>query len=430
MENVEKVKRIKLKDRTPENDINYRGYLYYRHLRIIGWACMLIAQLGIVFSLAAKLSKGFAADTEALRTVLGFFASLPVPLFLLANFSFIFRSKKNYRSLFILYGGGALGMYILCNFLVFHFGFRFIDAFYPTDWWKTSLVFGAILPQLGTTGYCLNMFIDMLLCTLLFFFMNYKPEKVFVGKKLIIFRLFVILPIVYEVSALIIKYCIGISLFSIPSFVFFLLPNKPPLIFLAFVCIVFALKIGEVKFLKRHNGDEAAYEEHCQTNAHSFKVSILISIIFLIMAFLDLILVILVLIRSIVSALEEATTEEELELIAFMKIDSWLNAGIGGAVVLFLIIPVVLLFSYTKTHKNPKLDKFIPMIGIGLIVLMYIEGLFQIVVHQGANLIEKIQEWISGGGEEEGAEGGEAVKEISSHLIANIKHITESMRSK
>ena len=51
--------------------------------------------------------------------------------------------------------------------------------------------------------------------------------------------------------------------------------------------------------------------------------------------------------------------------------------GFGRSATLLLISPLMLLFSYTRTHKNRLLDSFIPIISIVIIVLVYLEGFFQ-----------------------------------------------------
>ena len=186
---MKKKKRIGLNDRTLENDIKYEGFLSYRHLRIIAWICLIIAQIGTVISIAGKLNPPFNQDSQTWQTVCTYFAAIPVPLFLLANFVNILKNRNHYRSLFILYGGGALGLYVLANLIVFHYGHRFINSFgFGFSWGDTARLFGNLLPALGRTGYVFNIFIDLLLCTLLFFFMNYQPKRVFTGKKIIIFR--------------------------------------------------------------------------------------------------------------------------------------------------------------------------------------------------------------------------------------------------
>lgn len=53
--------------------------------------------------------------------------------------------------------------------------------------------------------------------------------------------------------------------------------------------------------------------------------------------------------------------------------------GFGNAVQLILVAPIVLLFSYTRTHKNKLIDIFIPIVGIVCILLLYLQGGYQII---------------------------------------------------
>ena len=62
------------------------------------------------------------------------------------------------------------------------------------------------------------------------------------------------------------------------------------------------------------------------------------------------------------------------------------------ATCLILAVPLVLLFSYTKTHKNPKIDLFIPIGGIALIALVLLEGTFQVVTLNIHAFVQKLNE--------------------------------------
>ena len=53
--------------------------------------------------------------------------------------------------------------------------------------------------------------------------------------------------------------------------------------------------------------------------------------------------------------------------------------GFGKSVYLILLAPLVLLFSYTRRPKNGKLDLLIPVAGLFLILLVYIEGFHQLL---------------------------------------------------
>lgn len=372
--------RIKLKDRTLENDIKYGGVLSYRHLRIIAWICLAIAQISVVLSLQAKLNKDSASTVDLISTILSYVGSLPLPLFFLANVSEMTRKKSNFRSFFYKYGGLAIGMFLLQNLLVMHFIYGIAKSLEPSlTLGQLFRIVGEILPSLGYKAYMLNIFIDMFLCTLLFFFLYYDPQHVFTGKKRIIFRLFSIFPIAYEIGAIFVKYYVMLGNFQMPCYYFFLLPSKPPLVFLAFVALIIFLKIYEVRHLRKPGHNIDTWYEHAKTKAHSLKVSLITAITFLFAAIIDLVIIVVYIIVNAAGAADLVANEDELILYIFAKLSVLTNAGMGGAVPLIMIIPIVLLFSYTKTHKNKNIDVIIPALGIALMAAVYFEGFFLVI---------------------------------------------------
>ena len=390
--------RIKWRDRTPENDIKYGGFLSYRHLRIIAWFCLIVAQIGVVLKLEGKLAPSTQSTIDAWNSVISVIGGLPVPLFLLANFSTILQKRGDYKSLFIRFGGLAVGLYLLANIIVFHYGFRSLLAIGGAqNWADAARFFGALLPLFGQTGYTLNIFIDMLLVVLMFFFINYEPQtKAFQGWRIGLFRAMFILPVAYEVGGIILKYFITMGKFTIPSPIFFLLPSKPPLIFIAFVIIVLGLKISEIAYIKRPGNSKESFLEHIKTKAHSLKISIGISAAFLAMALVDLVLVVIIYIvtSSHYAAAFPEYTAEQIEMLTMLRLNDFTSIGIGDSVGLVLAIPLVLLFSYTKQHKNPKIDLFIPIAGVALIALVLFEGTFQVITLNMPSFLDKLREAI------------------------------------
>ena len=53
--------------------------------------------------------------------------------------------------------------------------------------------------------------------------------------------------------------------------------------------------------------------------------------------------------------------------------------GFGGSVYLFLLAPLVLLFSYTRKPKYPWIGMLVPAAGFILIFVAYVEGVHQIL---------------------------------------------------
>ena len=391
--------KIKWRDRTPENDIKYSGFLSYRHIRIIAWIFMIIAQIATIMDINMKSDPSSTKYLEVIQNVFSTLGTLPVSLFMLANFSYILQRKNRYRETITLYATLALGMMIFANVIVFYFVFRTMNAFAAgtLSFWDMSMTVGTLLAGMGRAGYVFNVFIDLLLCSLLFFFSDYVPKKHFQGKKIYLFRALVLLPIVYEVSALIVKYyaALGSSFhgFDVPSFVIFLLPSKPPMVFLAFVLIVACLKISKWMHTRRQGNDVETYDIYCTTNAHSLRVSFMISAIFLFCGLLDVIALVIVANFGLghATAVLGSDSSEINALIALNVIE---GTGVGGAIPLIVIIPLVILFSYTKTHKNPKIDTLIPIAGIAGIVLVYILGLFEVAISNIGSLSQRFIEWV------------------------------------
>ena len=392
-----KAKRIKWRDRMPENDINYGGFLSYRHLKILGWFFLIVAQIPVILQLEAKLAPDTVPVIDKWNFVLSIFSGLPVPLFLLANLSTILQSRGNYKALFIKFGALAAGMYILGNFLVFHFGFRTMLAFNKTTTWADAArVFGELLPLFGKTGYTLNIFIDMLLVVLMFFFVNYVPKsKVFQGKRIILFRAMLLLPIAYEIAGIFLKYFISMGYFTLPSPVFFLLPSKPPLVFAAFVIIVLGLRLSEVAYVRREGNSQEKFEIHATTKAHSLKISSGIALAFGIIAIVDLGVYLLLWFtttnRYNTDPQYAGYAKETIDLLIIYRMNVFEQIGFGGAIGLVLAIPIVFLFSYTKTHKNPKVDIIIPIAGLALIAVVLLEGFFQVITLNMAVFVEKLK---------------------------------------
>ena len=61
---------------------------------------------------------------------------------------------------------------------------------------------------------------------------------------------------------------------------------------------------------------------------------------------------------------------------SFGVVKAW---GFGETVKMLDLIPVVLLFSYTRSHKLPLIDIAIPVVAVAAITIVYLDGAFQIV---------------------------------------------------
>ena len=394
-----KKERIKLKDRTKENDIKYRGPLSYRYLRIIAWVCIAFGQLGVVFGLAMKISGDLQPALTTPQDVMGTIGSFALPLFLMANFAFILQKKNDFKKLLFFYAGVALLMYLAALVLVTHYFFRisYLMSAGTLDFWQFSCTMGKLFTDQGSTFYVFNIFIDLLLCSLMYYFLFYNPKKHFQGKKISLFRLMILIPLLYEIGGIILKYLISVGGLRITYFLFFALPAKPPFMVLAFFIIIFVMKLQKMSFLKRHQSEEL-YDDHFNTNANSLKVSITMSWSFLLCGILDFLTL---LVFALIYAYNRASDPEMYELLIMTGFYYGTGLGFGSATILIFMAPLALLFSYSKTHKNPKIDKFIPIGGIALIALLYFEGFYEIACFKFPQLIDWLRNLFAGGAEEE-----------------------------
>ena len=348
-------------------DIRYRGPLNYRALRILGWLCFALSSLGMVVTIYFFM-KG-QEMTPAGKSAKDIFESLKeffMPLLLLANFSLILRARKSYKSQLMLYG--ILTGAIMLAYYVFILRYTYAIAGLISETPEEANEFVTLLLfTLSSNG--LNVFLDLFLCTLFAFFVNYKPQKFFVGKKLILFRLFAVLIFLYQVGCFAARLCQGGGLWVIPVGVYPLLTSKSIVCFLAFAAIVLYVKFRERRFI-RGGGTEEEYEAYLLTNRNALGVSVFIAIAFFGAALLDFIALIPVI----------GITHPEYSFWWWVATDP-LGSGIGAGISLALVAPIALLFNYTKEPKNRKLDKFVPLAGIALLILVILEGIYYVLTH-------------------------------------------------
>lgn len=368
-----KRRKLHITEITKENDIRYRGPFSYRHLRIIAWIFLAISQIGVILTMNAGI-RGNHQMYGALPDVLGVFANFMAPLFLIAAFATVIVAKNGYRKLLILYGGLSILIYIAFIIVYRHYIVGLADALMPGAGQATI---DTILSMIFSNGFiALNIFVDLFLCALLTFFINYTPKEYFKGKKIYIFRAFVVFPIIYEIASIVLKMLASTNVITLSPYFYPLLTTKPPVAFIIFLLMALFVKKREKFFIKKGKTieDFNAFQE---TNANSLHFSVFLSVTIAIGAVIDFI-IFLALIIAISSStpLPEGVDMAEQAIITAKKVFSW---GFGQTSSMLLIIPIILLFDYRKTYKNTLIDTVIPLAGIALLAVIYIEGGFEVI---------------------------------------------------
>ena len=360
-----KTPRIKWFDRSPEHDIRYRGPLNYQHFQILGWTCIIVSQVLNILNIALKLDpNSLGPDIDGVLDVLNQVSGFSLPFLLVANFAQIINGNKTYKSILIRYAIAALGYWVGYALLMGRYVAGLIGAL--NDGSVSSVdILSTAFAKLSDSGILvLNIFMDLFLCTLVMFFLNYKPKKIFTGKSRIIFRLFALLPIAYEVFCMYLKVLsfrneITVSVYLHPMF-----PVKPPMTFALFIVLVLYIKVRELGF-RRHGKTHEEFMTFLRTNTNSLAFSIFLAIALVLTSWVDY-------------RLMENMSIHEMKSLGGEVTEAWrpiaLVLGFGKARMLWYLAPLVLLFSYTREPKK-KAALIIPAVAIAVIAVFYIEAL-------------------------------------------------------
>lgn len=350
-------------------------------MRIIGWVAMCLAQVSVILNMMANHWSAETHNLTALQNssdILSSIGQLAIPLFLVANFALIFSARQNIVKLMLTHLVIAVSIYV--GFIIIYNRY-IVDVVNKLSFeFLTKELVDLAIKNLLENYLTFNVFVDLFMCSSFYFFLIYRPKKVFTDKKLIIFRLFALLPILYEVACIILKgLSVGEKMFTLPVEVMPLMTSKPLVTFLAFIFICFVMKYRQTIFVKR-GGTLEQYEEFVQTNTNSFHFAVLCAVTFAVAAIIDLI--ISGIMFGIFTNMYDVWIKED-PVKAFKWCVKWTKAwGFGKGSALILASPIMLLFSYTKTHsdKSKMFDIIIPLAGICLCVLTYLEGFRDLII--------------------------------------------------
>ena len=396
--------RTKFHEYTTANDIKYRGPLSYQSFQLFGWICIVLSVVAALISLGTSISPDIEKDLGKLGNILSWVASCSLPFLLMANFSRILANKEGYKKQLLRNGGAALAIFVVITVMGSRYFVGTVQQIVKPEEEVVPLLESIIRSSRPEGFMTFNVFIDLFMCTLSLYFLNARPKRIFTGKKLIILRLFVLLPIAYELICFVLKVQTARGKMTLPLWSFPLLTMKPPLTFAFFVYIAFLVKIREYRYC-RHGRTHEEYLAFMKTNRNSFHMSVHLCLSMIAFALIDLILFFLLVYghaATILPADAAAMANETLTEAQTAALNQgYLVAkavGIGGSIMLAAIAPLMLLYSYTREPKRKILSMVIPAAGILLIVLIVLEA-----IRLGAGLIvggnkidlQAIRQWIS-----------------------------------
>ena len=425
-------KRLKIHEVTAENDIRYQGPLNYQHFQMLGWLCIVATAAVVLITVGAKMDASVETSLGGVKDVLNWVGTLSLPFLLIANFARILNNSEGYRKQLIKNGAARAGIALGAILLLYRYVVGVMVELGLTQEQAVAFFLNAAqITSKARVGFIsFNIFVDLFLCTLVMFFLNYRPKYIFKAPAArIVFRLFTVFPIAYELISLILKIRCARGEITLPLWSFPLLTVKPPMTFVLFIALAVYVKTREWRF-RRHGKTHEEYQAFLKTRRNSRNFSVSLAVMLAVVSIFDLLIFLGMSVfetannivkdqeaAALEQAAETAGTEQaqlsDEELIATLaensptaeeigqeKIVAYTEksvrimdaVGFGGSVYLIFLAPLVLLFSYIRIPKNKQFSMLIPMIAAGLILVMYLEGFYRgvgiLAPQQGFNLGE------------------------------------------
>jgi len=372
-------RRVRLYERGTHDDIKYRGPLSYRAFQIIGWICLVVTQAVVLVTMASKANPDTANHYAMMAEGLYYIGAMSLPFLLLASFATMLNHNTSYLMQLVKNFALMLALAAVFYIGIYHFVLGSLSALDPEPG-RAERFLEDMIHSSGTGFIAFNVFVDLFLCTLFLFFLCYRPKKLFQGKWVILLRLCAVLPVAYELGCIWWKWDSAKGISHIPVRAFPFLTVKPPMTFLVFIVLAIYIKLRERHFLK-HGRSYEEYQAFLGTNRNSLHFAVFAAVLLLIAGLLDLLFFLDI-------AAYEVLEMFKLDKLSSIDISRILDPnlvlgatamGFGNAIQLLLMPPFVLLFSYTRTHKNKLIDIFIPIVGIVLILLVYLQGGYQVI---------------------------------------------------
>ena len=344
-------------------DIRYRGILSYRYLRLFAWIALALSQMVLLHGYTENAFP-LLFKNSFLESIVTIISDVSMPLFLLATFAYVLNRNTSYQSMMLFYLLAYLGVGGFECFIIHRYVLNILTVLGSEEEAMAKIV-GLLVGQ----KVQFNVFSDIFMLIVFNFFLNYRPKNWFQGKKLRLFRAMCLLPLIlalgiYIVRVLSVYRTIRLSIYAYPF-----LTTKSPFVYVIFVIISLWIKNRE-KIFEKFGATEKEFNAFLRTNRNSLSFSTTVSALFLVFSFIDFIALIIA-----------TAVIESKGFPAEKTLDMAMSLGIGQCVGLFLAIPVVMLFSYTRKEKYPQLDTMLPFIGIAMILLVYIEGAYDIIIN-------------------------------------------------
>ena len=357
--------RLKRRAGAEQDDIRYLGPLSYRAFEILGWLCVVLSVAVVILAIITSVSSRAGTGQGIPRHILPYATQMSAILLIIAAISRAMRSNEEYRQQLLTYLGVA-GIVAAGTALIFQRTvMTAINRLFLDPKQALPMVEKTFADFSGIDFIAFNVFIDIFLCILLFFFVNVRPKHLFTGKWTLLLRACAVLPIAYAVVCMWLKYQAVCKDKLLPFGVFPLLTVKPVTTYGLFLFLAIYVKRKEIQFC-RDGRTIRECRASLRTRRNSLRFGIVLAIALAVTAIVD-------------NLLQYATAQLLLKPFAPANGDAlaWsLRAarriGFGGdSLVLLIAAPFMLLYSFNRVPKWRIISVLAPLLAIGLAVLLW-----------------------------------------------------------
>lgn len=212
-----------------------------------------------------------------------------------------------------------------------------------------------ITQELVRSHLNVNVFLDLFLCTVFWFFIDWQPKKL-TGGKLLLFRCCAVFPMLYLTVGAFLSGMNRVDWvqLSLPLWLVGLLPSRKLPGILLFLAMTLYIKYREAEEFRR-GGNADTFRNFLQTNRNSLHFALFMCAILILLSGADWL----------------------FGQIDSTRLSSW---GIGISTTMYLAIPFVLLFSYNREPRFRILNAFVPVYYVLSFFLIFLIVLTMIYV--------------------------------------------------
>ncbi|MGN1227994.1 MAG: hypothetical protein ACI4TX_05075 [Christensenellales bacterium] len=333
-----------------KGDIKFRGFLSARAMRILGYSLIVLTQFFvIIYSLSETISLpkwliDIAGNYE-------YIAPLSLPILSFAFFSMIISSRENIKQCILRYFIASILIYLAIILLFDRYLIGFMSVI-SEDYESARIYAEAFVMGLFGSFINYNIFVDLFLFAIFFYFLICKPKCIKTKYSLFLFRTLSFIPVIVVVLTFILYALHNFEIITLPLEVLPILPCRSICIYLIYFTIVIAMKIRQIR-MEKHNITAEQYKSYLYSNRNSLRFSVFSSIVIIVVCLFDFILSLLL---------------PNAELF-----------GIGVSYSMMFVVPIILCFSYTRQPKTQMLDNVFRGIFILVYILMYLETALYVV---------------------------------------------------